>query len=87
MSCIGKECHISLTALIDIRLAGRLVRRMHIQHRDSAVDDFHSVIRGNVSDRSAAALVYFSELAGLESNAGVVHYTAHIGDILCRGIV
>ena len=85
--CILQECLVAFFCLVDIRLGCNLPRRMHIQDRHAGIDHLHAVQRQDISDGSAAADIYFTQLCGLPSNSRIVQDPAQIAQVFCIGIV
>ena len=55
---------------------------MHIQHRNTAVDDIHAVKRKDVGDRSAASEIDFADLRRLENDLSLLTDRAKMGNVL-----
>ena len=60
---------------------------MHIQHCDSAVDNAHVQVTEDVSDSSAAALVYFSKLCCLELDISIIEDASDLCHVLGCSVV
>ena len=71
-----KESLVCAERFIEIRLARRLIGRVHVEDSHAAVDDIHAVEGENVGDRPAAADVDLAELRRLRAHGSVVEYTS-----------
>ena len=82
LSLLLYEGLVGSVCLIYIGFADDLPGRVHVQHGDAAVYDFHAQISQDIGDRSAAALVYFAEFGCLPDNALSVEQVPEICDVL-----
>ena len=57
-----QECAVSVIRLVNIRLTCDLPGRMHIEYGDTEINNLHTQICKNISDRSVAARIYLSKL-------------------------
>ena len=68
--------YVTFLGFVDVSFACNLPRSMHVVKRDTAVDDFHSVLSHDVGDRSAAAEVDLTKLSHLVRNLVLVECRA-----------
>ena len=60
-----EERFVTTLRFIDISLAGKLPRCVHVVKSYAAVDNFHVVLGHDVGDGSSAALINLAQLAEL----------------------
>ena len=56
-----KEGFVAAIGFVDVRLARRLVGRMHIQYRHAAVNHVHSIQGKDVCDGTIAGIKFISQ--------------------------
>ena len=60
---------------------------MHIQHRNTAVNNLHTIKRCNIRNCTASTVIHLAKFGCLPSNTGLIHHIAQYPNIFCVGII